>query len=128
LIQPDLVQLSASEHVAQEISARLGRVTGHGIAGNMQRYYPAWMLYVIVSLLIIANVINIGADVGAMGAALNLLFGGPAHLYCLLFALVSVVLQVSIPYKNYSQILKWLTFSLFAYSAQFSSFRSTGPK
>ena len=99
----------------QEISARLGRVTGHGIAGNMQRYYPAWMLYVIVSLLIIANVINIGADVGAMGAALNLLIGGPAHLYCLLFALVSVVLQVSIPYKNYSQILKWLTFSLFAY-------------
>jgi NRAMP (natural resistance-associated macrophage protein)-like metal ion transporter len=99
----------------QEISARLGRVTGHGIAGNMQRHYPAWMLYVIVSLLIIANVINIGADVGAMGAALNLLIGGPAHLYCLLFALVSVVLQVSIPYKNYSQILKWLTFSLFAY-------------
>jgi NRAMP (natural resistance-associated macrophage protein)-like metal ion transporter len=56
----------------QEISARMGRVTGCGIAGNMRRYYPAWMLYVIVALLLIANIINIGADVGAMGAAVNL--------------------------------------------------------
>ena len=56
----------------QEISARMGRVTGRGIAGNMRRFYPAWMLYVIVALLIIANIINIGADIGAMGAALNL--------------------------------------------------------
>jgi Mn2+/Fe2+ NRAMP family transporter len=70
----------------QEISARLGRVTGRGIAGNMRRFYPAWMLYVIVALLIIANIINIGADIGAMGAAVNLLIGGPAHLYCVLFA------------------------------------------
>jgi NRAMP (natural resistance-associated macrophage protein)-like metal ion transporter len=99
----------------QEISARLGRVTGRGIAGNMRLFYPAWMLYVIVALLIIANVINIGADIGAMGAALNLLIGGPVHLYCALFALVSVVLQVRIPYQTYSRILKWLTFSLFAY-------------
>jgi NRAMP (natural resistance-associated macrophage protein)-like metal ion transporter len=99
----------------QEISARLGRVTGRGIAGNMRHFYPAWMLYVIVALLIIANIINIGADIGAMGAAVNLLIGGPAHLYCVLFALVSVVLQIRIPYKTYSGILKWLTFSLFAY-------------
>jgi Mn2+/Fe2+ NRAMP family transporter len=87
----------------QEISARLGRVTGRGIAGNMQRFYPAWMLYAIVALLIIANIINLGADIGAMGAALNLLIGGPAHLYCVLFALVSVVLQIRIPYKTYSE-------------------------
>ena len=99
----------------QEISARLGRVTGRGIAGNMRRFYPAWMLYVIVALLVIANVINIGADIGAMGAAVNLLIGGSAHLYCVLFALVSVGLQIRIPYKTYSGILKWLTFSLFAY-------------
>jgi Mn2+/Fe2+ NRAMP family transporter len=65
----------------------------------MRRFYPAWMLYCIVALLIIANIINIGADIGAMGAALNLLIGGPAHLYCVLFALVSVVLQIRIPYK-----------------------------
>jgi NRAMP (natural resistance-associated macrophage protein)-like metal ion transporter len=95
----------------QEISARLGRVTGCGIAGNMRRFYPAWMLYAIVALLIIANIINIGA----MGAGLNLLIGGPVQLYCVLFALVSVFLQIRIPYKTYSGILKWLTFSLFAY-------------
>jgi NRAMP (natural resistance-associated macrophage protein)-like metal ion transporter len=99
----------------QEISARMGRVTGRGIAGNMRRFYPAWMSFVIIALLLIANIINIGADVGAMGAAVNLLVGGPAHLYCVLFALVSVVLQVRVPYKTYSGILKWLTLSLFSY-------------
>jgi NRAMP (natural resistance-associated macrophage protein)-like metal ion transporter len=99
----------------QEISARLGRVTGHGIAGNMRRFYPAWTLYATVASLIIANTINIGADIGAMGAAVNLLVGGPAHLYCVLFAILSVVLQIRIPYKSYSAILKWMTFSLFAY-------------
>ena len=99
----------------QEISARLGRVTGRGIAGNLRRFYPAWTLYVVVAFLIVANIINIGADIGAMGAALNLLIGGPALLYCVLFALVSVFLQVRIPYKTYSRILKWLTFSLFSY-------------
>lgn len=99
----------------QEISARLGRVTGRGIAGNMRRFYPTWTLYVVVALLVVANIINIGADIGAMGAGLNLLIGGPAHLYCLLFALLSVFLQVRLPYKTYSGILKWLTFSLFSY-------------
>jgi NRAMP (natural resistance-associated macrophage protein)-like metal ion transporter len=99
----------------QEISARLGRVTGRGIAGNIQRFYPAWVLYLTVALLIVANTINIGADIGAMGAAVNLLVGGPAHLYCVLFALISVVLQIRMPYKTYSAVLKWLTFSLFAY-------------
>jgi NRAMP (natural resistance-associated macrophage protein)-like metal ion transporter len=99
----------------QEISARLGRVTGRGIAGNMQRFYPAWMLYVIVALLIVANIINIGADIGAMGAAVNLMIGGPTLLYCVLFTLVSIILQIRIPYKFYSRFLKWLTFSLFAY-------------
>jgi len=99
----------------QEISARLGRVTGRGIAGNMRHFYPVWMLYLTVALLIVANTINIGADIGAMGAAVNLLVGGPAHLYCVLFALISVALQIRIPYKSYSAILKWLTFSLFAY-------------
>jgi len=99
----------------QEISARLGRVTGRGIAGNMRRFYPVWVLYLTVTLLIVANTINIGADIGAMGAAVNLLVGGPAHLYCVLFALISVVLQIRMPYKSYSAILKGLTFSLFAY-------------
>jgi Mn2+/Fe2+ NRAMP family transporter len=93
----------------------MGRVTGRGIAGNMRRFYPGWMLYVIVAFLVIANIINLGADIGAMGAAVNLLVGGPAHLYCVLFALISVVLQIRIPYQTYSGILKWMTLSLFTY-------------
>ena len=99
----------------QEISGRLGRITGRGIAGNIHRFYPRWALYSIVSLLLIANIINIGADIGAMGAAVNLLIGGPALVYCVIFAVISVLLEVFIPYKTYSAVLKWLTLSLFAY-------------
>jgi NRAMP (natural resistance-associated macrophage protein)-like metal ion transporter len=101
----------------QEISARLGRVTGRGIAGNMQHFYPRWLLYAIVALLLFANIINLGADIGAMGAAVNLLVGGPTLLYCVLFATASVLLQIFIPYQRYAAVLKWLTSSLFAYVA-----------
>ena len=65
----------------QEISAQIGRVTGRGLAGNLRRHYPAWLLYALVGLLVVANTINIGADLGAMAAALNLLVGGPMLLY-----------------------------------------------
>src|SRR5215468_10465691 len=65
----------------QEISARIGRVTGRGIAGNLRRHYPPWLLHVFVALILIANIINLGADLGAMGAAVNLLVGGPALVY-----------------------------------------------
>jgi NRAMP (natural resistance-associated macrophage protein)-like metal ion transporter len=99
----------------QEISARLGRITGRGIAGNLRRFYPRWALYSVVGLLLLANIINIGADIGAMGAAVNLLIGGPSLVYCVIFAVISVLLQVFIPYKTYSAVLKWLTLSLFAY-------------
>jgi NRAMP (natural resistance-associated macrophage protein)-like metal ion transporter len=99
----------------QEISARLGRVTGCGIAGNIRCLYSRWILYGIVGLLLFANIINMGADIGAMGAAANLLIGGPTLVYCLLFTFVSVLLQISVPYKAYTSVLKWLTLSLFAY-------------
>jgi NRAMP (natural resistance-associated macrophage protein)-like metal ion transporter len=99
----------------QEISARLGRVTGRGIAGNIKYLYSRWLLYGIVSLLLFANIINIGADIGAMAAAANLLVGGPTLVYCVVFTSVSVLLQVFVPYKVYSSVLKWLTLSLFAY-------------
>jgi NRAMP (natural resistance-associated macrophage protein)-like metal ion transporter len=99
----------------QEISARLGRVTGHGIAGNMRRLYPRWFLYPIVGLLLFANIINLGADIGAMGAAVNLTVGGPTLLYCILLAGVSLLLQIFIPYHRYAWILKFLTLSLLAY-------------
>jgi NRAMP (natural resistance-associated macrophage protein)-like metal ion transporter len=101
----------------QEISARIGRVTGRGIAANLRRYYPRWLLYAIVVLLLFANVVNLGADIGAMGAAINLLIGGPAWLYCILVAIVSVTLQIWIPYRKYTRVLKWLTISLLAYVA-----------
>jgi NRAMP (natural resistance-associated macrophage protein)-like metal ion transporter len=99
----------------QEISARIGRVTGRGIAGNLKRHYPIGVTYVIVTLLVIANVINIAADLGAMGAALKLIIGGPALVYVALFGMVTILLEVFSQYSRYVSILKWLTLSLFAY-------------
>lgn len=99
----------------QEISARVGRVTGHGIAGNVCRHYPAGLLNGIVALLFIANTINVAADLGAMADASRLLFGGPAFAYVLLFGVTSVVAQIFLDYARYVAVLKWLTLSLFAY-------------
>lgn len=99
----------------QEISARIGRVTGKGLAGNMMRYYPAWLSIIVTSLMILANIINIGADVAAMGSAMNLIIGGPAILYSILLAGLSLLLQVFIPYTKYVKILKWLSLALFSY-------------
>ncbi len=101
----------------QEISARVGRVTGVGIAGNVCRHYPAWLLNIVIALLFIANTINIAADLAAMGDALKLLIGGPGFLYVLVFGVASVVAQIFLDYARYSAILKWLTLSLFAYVA-----------
>ena len=89
----------------QEISARISRVTGRGIAGNMRCYYPQWLTYTIAGLLIIANVINLGADISAMGAAMKLLIEGSAALYEALFAFASLLLQVFIPYSKYVNFL-----------------------
>ena len=99
----------------QVVSAKIGRVTGHGLATNIRRHYPAWLLYFIVSLLLVANTINIAADVAAMGDAVTLVIGGPAHLYAVGFGLISVLLQVFIPYRRYVRVLKWLTLALLAY-------------
>jgi NRAMP (natural resistance-associated macrophage protein)-like metal ion transporter len=101
----------------QEISARVGRVTGRGIAGNLKRHYPAGIGRAIVFLVVIANVINLGADLGAMGAALELLIGGPALLYVAAFGAVTVILEIFSRYSRYVSVLKWLTLSLFAYVA-----------
>ena len=101
----------------QEISARIGRVTGRGIAGNMRCYYPRWLTYIIAGLLVIANVINLGADISAMGAALKLLIGGSAALYETIFAITCLLLQIFVPYAKYVNLLKWLTLVLFAYVA-----------
>jgi NRAMP (natural resistance-associated macrophage protein)-like metal ion transporter len=99
----------------QIVSARLGRVTGHGLAANIRAQFPAPLLYCIVVLLLIANTINIAADLGAMGNALELIIGGHSQIYIVIFALVSLVLQIFLPFPRYSPILKWLTLALFAY-------------
>ncbi|MCC7596142.1 divalent metal cation transporter [Janthinobacterium sp. FW305-129] len=101
----------------QVISAKIGRVSGHGLATNIRRHYPKSLLYAIVGLLLLANVINIAADVAAMGDALTLIIGGPTHLYAVGFGLLSLLLQVFIPYQQYVRILKWLTLGLLAYVA-----------
>ncbi|QUD89261.1 NRAMP family divalent metal transporter [Phenylobacterium montanum] len=99
----------------QEISARIGRVTGKGIAGNLKAYYPRSLLFGLVSLLLIANTINLGADLGAMGASLKLVIGGPQLVYVALFGLASILLEVFVRYSRYVSVLKWLTLALFAY-------------
>ncbi|HZQ71680.1 MAG TPA: Nramp family divalent metal transporter [Burkholderiales bacterium] len=99
----------------QVVSARIGRVTGHGLAANIRERFPKPVLYFIVSLLLMANTINIAADLGAMGDALVLVIGGNSSVYILLFALVSLTLQVFIPFPKYSPLLKLLTLALFAY-------------
>ena len=101
----------------QEISARVGRVTGHGISGNVCRYYSKWLLTLVVALLFIANTINIAADLGAMADATKLLIGGHGIIYVVLFGVISVVAQIFLDYKRYVAVLKWLTLSLFAYVA-----------
>jgi NRAMP (natural resistance-associated macrophage protein)-like metal ion transporter len=99
----------------QQISARIGRITGKGIAGNLRQYYPNWLLQVVVALLFIANTINIGADLGAMADALGLLIGGPILTYVILFGLFCAILQVFMAYRRYVAVLKWLTLALLAY-------------
>jgi NRAMP (natural resistance-associated macrophage protein)-like metal ion transporter len=101
----------------QRISAEIGRVTGKGIAGNLRGSVPRWLLYSLVGLLLVANTINLGADLGAMGAALKLLIGGPMLVYIVLFGIGSVLLEVFARYSRYVSILKWLSLSLFAYVA-----------
>ncbi len=101
----------------QTISARIGRVTGRGLAANIRRHYPPWLLYGIVLSLLLANTINIAADIGAMGAALKLLIGGPAHWYAIAFGAVSLVLEIFVPFPRYAPLLKALTMALLAYVA-----------
>jgi NRAMP (natural resistance-associated macrophage protein)-like metal ion transporter len=101
----------------QEVSARVGRVTGCGISANLRRYYPRPVLRGVVALMLIANVFNLGADIGAMGAAAQLLLPARTWIYILLFGLASLLLQTVVPYSSYVKYLKWLTLSLFAYVA-----------
>ena len=111
-------QRKISEKVSvwrQEISGRIGRVTGHGIAGNVCRNFPAPFIWSLIVLLLVANTVNIAADLGAMADATKLLVGGWSPLYVVVYAVGSVTAQVFLSYKRYVGILKWLTLVLFAY-------------
>ena len=101
----------------QLVSARMGRVTGKGLATNLRRHYSPAVLYFAVLLLFIANTINIAADIAAMGAAAKLVLGGPVQLYVVLLGVFSLLLQMFMPYERYARYLKWLTLTLFAYVA-----------
>ena len=99
----------------QLVSARIGRVTGKGVAANLREHTPRTFLMSMVLLLVIANTINIAADIAAMGEALQLVVGGGAHFHAMAFGVVTVLLQVFVPYRKLAPILKWLTLFLFAY-------------
>lgn len=99
----------------QMISARIGRASGQGIAGNLRRYYPPWLTTLLVLLLLTANTINIGADLGAMADATALVTGAHPAIFLLLFAVFCALSQVLLRYANYVRILKWLTLALLAY-------------
>ena len=101
----------------QIVSARIGRVTGKGLAANIRRLFPRWVLLSVVLLLVVANTINIAADIAAMGEALQLVLGGGQHGHAMIFGVLSLLLQVFIPYHRYVRVLKWLTLSLLAYVA-----------
>ena len=101
----------------QEISARIGRSTGRGLAGNILKIYPAPVVYALVVMLLAANVINIGANLGAMGEAVGLLLGGPHLLFVVAFGFLCAAMQIFLQYTRYVSVLKWLTLALFAYVA-----------
>jgi NRAMP (natural resistance-associated macrophage protein)-like metal ion transporter len=99
----------------QMISARIGRTTGHGIAGNLRRHYPQWLTVSLVFLLLTANTINIGADLGAMADATTLVTGVHPAIFLIVFAAFCALSEVFMRYGNYVRVLKWLTLALFAY-------------
>ncbi|GBQ27988.1 divalent metal cation transporter [Gluconacetobacter azotocaptans] len=99
----------------QIISARIGRTTGHGIAGILRLHYPTWLLAAVVMMLLAANIINLGADLGAMADALTLLLPAPHVLYVVLMAVICISMQLFLEYTRYVAVLKWLTLALFAY-------------
>lgn len=99
----------------QIVSARIGHVTGRGLAANIKVSFPRWVLFGVVGMLLVANTLNLAADIAAMAEALRLLVGGSAQVYAVTFGLLCLVLQVFLPYQSYVRWLKWLTLALLAY-------------
>jgi NRAMP (natural resistance-associated macrophage protein)-like metal ion transporter len=103
--------------VIQDVAAQIGSVTGRGIAANLRRHYPRPLLWSAVSLLLFANIVNLGADLSAMGAVMQMLVGGEVVAYTLGFGLICVLLEIFLNYRRYAAVLKFTTLSLFAYVA-----------
>ena len=103
--------------VIQIVAAEIGRVTGAGIARNLRRHYPRPLLWSAVLLLLIANVVNLGADLSAMGDSMKMLIGGSAARYTVVFGFICVGLEIFLDYRTYSSVLKWTALSLLAYIA-----------
>jgi Mn2+/Fe2+ NRAMP family transporter len=101
----------------QSMCARIGRVTGRGLAANMAAVFPAPLVRAAVLLLLLANTLNIAADIAAMGETAELVLGGDRHLMTVLFSLATLFAQVFVPYHRYVFVLRWLTVSLLAYAA-----------
>jgi len=102
--------------VVQEICARIGRVTGEGIAGNLRKHYPRGVLQIIVALVLIANTLNLGADLGAMGEAMRLLLPqAPAWIWVLFLGLLCTVTQMVLSHERYVRVLKWMTLAVLSY-------------
>lgn len=101
----------------QESCARICMVTGRGLAAILKAYYPRWVLYVSVTLLLVANTINIAADLGAMAASLLILVNLPFAVWIVVFGVFVVLMEVFIDYRHYSAILRFLSLSLLAYVA-----------
>jgi NRAMP (natural resistance-associated macrophage protein)-like metal ion transporter len=101
----------------QMLSARIGFVTRNGLATNIGRLCPRWLTVSLIGLLVVANTINIAADVAAMAEAVKLLVGGPQPLYVLAIGALCIAMQVFFSYERTVRVLKWLTLALFAYVA-----------
>ncbi len=101
----------------QEMSGRLGLVSGHGLAALIRRHYSATIALVLSTFLLVANIVNIGADLGALADVMKLLVPGPSWLYVVLFAAVILFLEIRLTYRRYVRVLKWLTLTLFLYVA-----------
>jgi NRAMP (natural resistance-associated macrophage protein)-like metal ion transporter len=103
--------------VIQDVAAQIGSVTGRGIAANLRRHYPRPVLWTAVVLLLVANVINLGADLSAMGASMQMLIGGDVIAYTIGFGMICLLLEIFLSYRRYAAVLKFTTLSLFTYVA-----------
>ena len=113
-VPPILVGLESTQASRINLGA-VGRTTGHGLAGNIRRHYPPWVAHSCIALLLVANMINLGADLGSMGDVVKMLIGGPSWLYVIGFGTLCVAAQIALTYARYVSVLKWLTLALFAY-------------